>query len=768
MAKGITLPIVFKSDTKGLKEAQVAVDGFERKIGVVNKLLSGAMVAAAGVATAAVGGLSFALTKGFGRLQDIENAEFKLRGLGHTAESVEQIMSDALSAVKGTAFGMGEAASIAASAVAAGVKPGQELAKYLTLTADAAAIANVPLGEMGAILNKVTTANRAYTMELTQLADRGIPIFQAIADVMGVTAAEVRDLASDGAISSEILATALENTLGGAAKRMGESLQGAFANTIAAIGRIGANLLGPVYDQFGEFFNAAIEGLAPVEEAAARVGESIGNYLNPKLDELIDGVRNLSPLISTAIATFATFRDRVGGVVEFFRPLVELFLETISQLPRLTPIIASIADILSGILVQAFDTLVVIFEQLNRDLIPTLITLFEEVLPPLVDLAETAANLLVPVILTLAEIAIPILVAVIKVLTPILDVLAKMAQSLDGFLVILVGTIYAGVKAFAAYKAIMTVVTAMQLGYQIALAGSTGATFLNTNAQKAGLIIGQLLTGQLFQNIGARVAEKAALIASTTATIAQSVATRAAAAAQWAMNVAMTANPIGLVVAALVALIAGLAYFFTMTETGRQAWAAFTEFLTATTTALAEWFIYTFTEAIPAAWNYFTTSISAIWSETLATMGERFGAFGDFFKGIINGLTGIFAGYINSIISGVNWLIKAINKIQVKIPDWDIFGSLRGKTFGINIPLIPQLNIPKLAEGGIVDKATLAMIGEAGPEAVVPLDRSKKMGSTYNITVNAGMGADGSRIGEEIIRQITRYERLSGPVFARA
>jgi hypothetical protein len=79
------------------------------------------------------------------------------------------------------------------------------------------------------------------------------------------------------------------------------------------------------------------------------------------------------------------------------------------------------------------------------------------------------------------------------------------------------------------------------------------------------------------------------------------------------------------------------------------------------------------------------------------------------------------------------------------------------------------VDVPALAAGGIVTKPTLALIGEAGPEAVVPLSgRNAGMGNTYNLTVNAGMGADGAVIGREIVDAIKRYERVSGPVFASA
>ena len=70
---------------------------------------------AVGVGIAAGSVLATSLVKGFGRLSAIENAEAKLTGLGNSAEATAKIMDDALSAVKGTAFGMDEAATTARS-----------------------------------------------------------------------------------------------------------------------------------------------------------------------------------------------------------------------------------------------------------------------------------------------------------------------------------------------------------------------------------------------------------------------------------------------------------------------------------------------------------------------------------------------------------------------------------------------------------------------------------------------------------------------------
>jgi len=75
----------------------------------------------------------------------------------------------------------------------------------------------------------------------------------------------------------------------------------------------------------------------------------------------------------------------------------------------------------------------------------------------------------------------------------------------------------------------------------------------------------------------------------------------------------------------------------------------------------------------------------------------------------------------------------------------------------------------RMARGGIVTGATNALIGEAGPEAVIPLTGSKSgmMGSNYSITVNAGIGTDGNVVGRQIVDAIRKYERTSGQVFAR-
>jgi tape measure domain-containing protein len=249
--------------------------GFGAKMASVGavgaKALGGALtLGVAAVGAAAAGTLSGALSKGFSRLKTIDDAKFKLKALGNSAADVQEIMDSALESVKGTAYGMGDAATIAASAVAAGVEPGKELTSYLKMTADAAAVAGTSLSDMGAIINQVRTGQVAYTDDLNQLAGRGIPIFQWLAEAMKVPAAEVKKLAADGKISSEIFEKAIRENIGGAALAMGQSFSGSVQNAQAALGRLGAALLAPV-------FQNAPAGIGGITEALDGITAWINN-----------------------------------------------------------------------------------------------------------------------------------------------------------------------------------------------------------------------------------------------------------------------------------------------------------------------------------------------------------------------------------------------------------------------------------------------------------------------------------------------------------
>ncbi len=343
---------VFKTG-QGFEKVSNTLDTVSKKSVEMGNSLTNKITKPAMVAGGALAGIS--IGKGFGRLVEIDNAEAKLSALGNSGKNVEEIMTNANKAVKGTSFGMGEAATTAANAVAAGIKPGKELVQYLTNTGDAAAVAGVGMDEMGRILNKVQTSNKAYNGELQELSDRGLPIYQWLAKEANVAASEVSDMAADGKISSEMLQNAIENNIGGAAKTMGEkSFTASLANMWAAVGRIGASFLdaggkgGGFFSKMKPLMNDLTGMFDSMEGSAAKWGESLGvafdkvingikgivgwyNSLDTGTQKLINSVMKWSALTLIAVGPILTIFGKLTGVIAMIFGPFGKFLQFIAK-----------------------------------------------------------------------------------------------------------------------------------------------------------------------------------------------------------------------------------------------------------------------------------------------------------------------------------------------------------------------------------------------------------------------------------------------------
>jgi hypothetical protein len=117
----------------------------------------------------------------------------------------------------------------------------------------------------------------------------------------------------------------------------------------------------------------------------------------------------------------------------------------------------------------------------------------------------------------------------------------------------------------------------------------------------------------------------------------------------------------------------------------------------------------------------------------------------DAIKTAVNAYLAVYKTLFNAIAKAWN---NTIGKLSFKIPSW--VPGLGGK--GFDVP-----NIPELANGGLVMRPTLALVGEAGPEAVVPLDRMGQMGGNVTINVNGGDP-------QAVVDALRRYMLQSGPL----
>jgi len=131
-----------------------------------------------------------------------------------------------------------------------------------------------------------------------------------------------------------------------------------------------------------------------------------------------------------------------------------------------------------------------------------------------------------------------------------------------------------------------------------------------------------------------------------------------------------------------------------------------------------------------------------------------FSGIGGFFKGMINGWINLFEGFINGILDGINGIIDGINFIGKNSP------------IKFSIPRVGRVNIPNLAEGGIIPATPggrLVNVAEAGKaEAVIPLDRLGNLGGgqTVNVYINQAVTA------QTIIDTLNRYARSTGTSIA--
>jgi hypothetical protein len=179
-------------------------------------------------------------------------------------------------------------------------------------------------------------------------------------------------------------------------------------------------------------------------------------------------------------------------------------------------------------------------------------------------------------------------------------------------------------------------------------------------------------------------------------------------AAQAAFNFVMAANPIGIVVVALAALAAAFVIAYNKSETFRE-------------------FVNKLFDAIKT--------------------GVEFSL--DLIKGYLNGVLGFYKSVFNGIATLWN---NTIGKLSFSVPDW--VPGIGGR--GFSVPKIPML-----AAGGIVTAPTLAMIGERGPEAVIPLNRAQGMG---NVTININSTVADATLPDKIVNALRQYNRRNGVI----
>lgn len=555
----------------------------------LSQALGGTLKAGAAVAGAAVAGvLGTALAKGFGRLEQIDAAQAKLKGLGITGDTLTEVMNNALNSVKGTAFGLGDAAQQAGTFIAAGIKPGKELERTLSILASTTAIAGTNMNDVGAIMRKVATSNKLTGESLAQLQNRGIPVLSYIAKEYGVTQEAASAMVTEGKIGFNELQTLLEKNLGPAAKAMGESFSGMLANTGAALGRLGAAMLDPAFQALKTLFPVLMTMTDALTTAIGPLAEQFGNYLGPAVQRFADTLAGID------MAGFAQSAvDAIGLVV----PLLPVILGAIAPLLKNLPLIGKMFTAWTGpvgLIIGLFASMLIQSESLR--------TALGEAFSRILGLLAPLVPLVVSLVVAFTDLAVQVANFVGDALNGLLSV--------PGLFESITVAVLAGVAAFKLLGIIKTVIAWVK---------------------------------------GAVVAFKA-------------------------LGIAMMANPIGLIIGLIAALVAGLVYFFTQTELGQQIWANFVQFLGEAWENIVTFISESLTNIsnfFTSTWNGIVSFFSGIWSAISSSFTTGMSQITGFFTAAWQGISDFFMGIWNGIVAFLTPILEFIGAvIQVYIDIW--------------------------------------------------------------------------------------------------
>lgn len=302
-------------------------------------------------------------------------------------------------------------------------------------------------------------------------------------------------------------------------------------------------------------------------------------------------------------------------------------------------------------------------------------------------------------------------------------------------------------------------------------------------------------------------------------------------AVQWAWNAAMSANPIGAIILGIMALIAVVVLIIKHWDDIKAAAQAAWDLILSAVQFVFNWLKENWPTVlailtgpfgiavllITKNWDSIKDGAAAVigwlkdnWPKILAILTGPFGiaiylivsqwdSIKGFFSGLIdaignivgkvthllfspfksayNLIKGLFddiKGAVSDVIGAIgfakgiyNGFAKSWNAIELKVPEVDLpFGI--GKVGGQHIGLP---DIPILGAGGIVNGPTLALIGERGREAVVPLPRGSSLGggtNNYSIKVDVKPGSSPAAVGAAIVGAIQQFERVNGRAWRSA
>lgn len=330
---------------------------------VVSRVTSGVLNMSKNVFTSMT---STIFQAGKARAIALEQAKFQFRGLGL---NVNKTMASALEAVKGTAFGLQDAATMAAQFGGSGMKAGKQMTAALRGISGMAAQTGRSYSEIGQVMTGIAGVGKVTTQDLMQFGVRGLNVAAAMGKQMKKSELEIRGMVSKGQISFKQFAAMMDKAFGKNATKSNQTYTGSLANMKAALSRIGADIKAPQLNAFKKIFNTLTPAIDATHEALMPVLKSLAHIEMKGANKLVAFIKSLDPTkivnpvvqgIKNIIAPFVAIFKAVGDawhqvfppsgagsaetvykVANGFETLTKPLAWLATQIPKITPILAS-------------------------------------------------------------------------------------------------------------------------------------------------------------------------------------------------------------------------------------------------------------------------------------------------------------------------------------------------------------------------------------------------------------------------------------------
>lgn len=644
---------------------------------------------------AAVAGM--AIQGGIDRALNIDNARKKLAGFGHDAQDIESIMDSATQSVRGTAFGLGDAATAAATLSAAGIKSGEDMTNTLKSVANVAAASGRAFNDIGVIFSSVASRGKLMGDDMMQLSSSGVPVLQLLGTYLGKTSKEVSEMVSKGQIDFHTFSEAMRIGLGEAALSSGNTLAGSFANVRAALSRLTA----PIFTQAIQVLVDAFKQAAPAIDAMGKQLGNIPTFVAPIAAAFgAMALSGLAPVIAN-IPVLGAMLGPLSGLLGALGGPVGIAIAAFAGLVAVSPPLQSALGNLMGALGELGNALGPIFGAAIDAIVPVLNSIVEVLGGAFAVVVNGAADLIKQLADAITNLSTgggfdawlqsmqPVADFVMSILQPALDGLSTGAGLI--------------VEAFSGFGEAVggMIATQMQMAEQLQ---EIFAPFIATI---------QPLIDVYLQNLGVALTT----IATIVSTIFGAAFEVAAAIVSAAMNV--IAGVITTVTGIIQTVVGVFVGIFTgnwqMAANGAQTvFQGMSNIISGIMGGLQgilSGIVNGIANIFSSVFNGISTMVGNIFHGIASTIGNVMGDSKNIVSGALDAISGFFRGL-------------HLEFPKIKLPHFSISG-----TFSLAPPSVPSLGIEWYADGGVLMNPTMfgmngnkAMIGgEAGPEAVAPI-----------------------------------------------